>query len=60
MKKYKILKLTKKELRILETSIAQVIIDLKRNEDMYEDKIYIKNRIKELQNLLKYLTYVER
>lgn len=60
MKKYKILKLTKKELKAIKMAVAQAIIDLKRNEDMYEDKIYIKNRIKELQNLLKYLTYVER
>ena len=57
--KYKTLKLTKKELNAIAMAVAQAIIDLKRNENEYDD-IYVKNKLKEYQNLFKYISYIQR
>ena len=39
--------------------VAQSIIDLKIKEDNFDDK-YVKDKLKEYQDLFKYITYVER
>lgn len=57
--KYKTLKLTNKELYTIKMMVAQSIIDLKIKEDNFDDK-YVKDKLKEYQDLFKYITYVER
>ena len=57
--KYKTLKLTKKELNIIKLSIAQSIINLKMKQDNFDDK-YVKNKLKEYQELFNYIIYIER
>ena len=63
MKKYKILKLTNKELEKIKYLIIQEIIDLKRKQNLEDtsiEQIQIYNQLTIYQRILNYISYIER